>query len=652
MPTRAIFFTLVGLTTSAALYCYSGVLSENGWNVLEIISLVLFTVLFAWISQGFWTAMFGFVVSIFQASRRRHDVDFSTIGDHALGKTAIVMPVYNEDPSRVIAGLRATIRSLCATERSAAFDVFVLSDTRNTHRWLEEEKAWLWLSNECPDVGVFYRRRPENKSRKSGNISDFCQRWGASYDYMIVLDADSIMDGETLVELVRRMDADPELGILQVPPKPVNRLSLFARLQQFAASVYGPVFIRGFSAWTGRDGNYWGHNAIIRIKPFMRYCDLPTLPGEAPLGGEILSHDFVEAALMSRAGFKVELAVDLDGSYEECPTTLVDYAIRDQRWCQGNLQHGRLLVCEGFRPMSRLHFAMGVLSYIAAPLWVMFIATSLGSMAVESGRLSVASQSVAWGLFAVSMAMLMFPKIAGFLIALPSASKSGNRFLGGIRLAFSVIVETCLSILLAPVMALFHSQFVVASLAGHSVRWDTQQRDETGVSWRIAVKQFLPHTMLGAIVIGSVLLVAPSLAWWFVLGFGGLLVSIPVAVVSSSVVVGRLLKSWRLLEIPEEVDPPAVLKEYRVALEQAKETLQQSADRQLFGKIVGDKNEVDLHTHILKETGAVVSASNDDVESLLTIARSNGVDAIPEDKQGVFLADDQALLKLHRLVRN
>ncbi len=259
-------------------------------------------------------------------------------------------------------------RTLLDLDDPAGFEFFILSDTRDSEIAAEEERLWsLAIDAEMKRSQFFTVDEPKNVGRKAGNLEDFCQRWGAHYKYMVVLDADSLMDASTLQSMVQRMEADSKLGILQVPPRPINRNTWFARLQQFAASVYGPIFTEGLDAWADGQSNYWGHNAIIRVAPFAQHCGLPLLPGKAPLGGEILSHDFVEAALMLRSGWRVQLASDLDGSYEECPTNLLDYAIRDQRWCQGNLQHARLIVSEGFHPTSRFHMAMGVLAYLASP---------------------------------------------------------------------------------------------------------------------------------------------------------------------------------------------------------------------------------------------------------------------------------------------
>ncbi len=370
--------TLLGTALGTALFCR--VIARDGFAVIDVALAVLFAVLFLSVVFSFWTATFGLVASLRRSRRGSllppavHTPRDLSRPAQDLPPTAIVMPIYNEEPREVFANLRAIAQSLEATGACAAFSIFVLSDTTDPDVWLDEERTWAKLVAQVPGpCRFFYRHRPKNVSRKAGNIADFCRHWGEHYKYMIVLDADSVMAGETLVELVRRMERDPQIGILQAPPKPVGRQSLFARMQQFAAHMYGPVFLEGFALWSQCDGNYWGHNAIIRIRPFMQHCELPILPGDGPLSGEILSHDFVEAALMRRAGWKVCMAHDLGQSYEACPTTILDFAQRDQRWCQGNLQHIRLLLAEGLHPASRLHFGMGAMSYLASPLWLLFL---------------------------------------------------------------------------------------------------------------------------------------------------------------------------------------------------------------------------------------------------------------------------------------
>ncbi len=374
---RIILTLLTAATTVAAVWVFVELFAADGFSVLDGVLTALFVILFIWISLSFWTATMGFIQCV-----RKYDPhavikvrSYVAPNRGPLPRTALLMPVYNEDSTRTFAGLAAIHESLRATGEGHQFDIFVLSDTTDPDKWIAEEQAWARFKASVEGAGgqVFYRRRHRNLHRKSGNIADWCRRWGAHYRYFLILDADSVMAGSTLVEMVRRMEDDDRIGILQAPPMPVNRGSLFARCQQFAASVYGEIFTTGFALWTAVDGNYYGHNAIIRTEAFINYCGLPDLPGKAPLGGEILSHDFVEAALIRRAGYKVQIAHDLPGSYEECPTTLIDFAKRDQRWCQGNLQHLRLVFAYGFHPISRIHLGMGAMSYLSSPLWLLFM---------------------------------------------------------------------------------------------------------------------------------------------------------------------------------------------------------------------------------------------------------------------------------------
>ncbi len=417
------------------------------------------------------------------------------------------MPIYNEEPHRVFAGIQAIYESVQATGEGAAFDFFILSDTTDPDIWLAEELAWAELNQAIGGAGrVFYRHRAKNVGRNSGNIADFCKRWGAAYQHMIVLDADSVMSGETIREMARRMERDEKLGILQVPPAPVNRSSLFARCQQFAARVYGPTFLEGFAWWTGTDGNYWGHNAIIRVEAFTRCCGLPKLSGSGPLGGEILSHDFVEAALMHRAGFKVCLAHDLEGSYEECPPTLIHHAQRDQRWCQGNLQHLRLVFASALRPISRVHLGMGVMSYLSSPLWMLSLILSFLSVAlprsteVQPGNATASGGSLPGGglLFAVTMALLLLPKVWSYIVLVRQPARAAE-YGGPLRVAAGVLIETLVSILVAPIMMAFHSEFVCSTFLGRHVPWNAQERGEQGQRFSTAFWAHWKQTAVGIV---------------------------------------------------------------------------------------------------------------------------------------------------------
>jgi membrane glycosyltransferase len=382
---RVVLLTLMLAQTGIATYFMSRVLPYRGMTPLEMAMLALFAILYCWVSAGFWTAMTGFLVLVrgdrFIISRRG---DAGKPIDPA-ARTAIIMPICNEDVPRVFAGLRATYESLAKTGQLDRFDFFILSDSSESEVCIAEAASWAQLCRDVDGFGrIFYRRRRRRVKRKSGNIDDFCRRWGRNYRYMTVLDADSVMSGDCLTALVQLMEANPGAGIIQTAPRAAGRDTLYARIQQFSTRVYGPLFTAGLHYWQLGESHYWGHNAIIRMAPFIRHCALAPLPGRGSLAGEILSHDFVEAALMRRAGWAVWIAYDLDGSYEEMPPNLLDELKRDRRWCHGNLMNFRLFAARGMHPVHRAVFVTGVMAYLSAPLWCLFLALSTGMLAVHA----------------------------------------------------------------------------------------------------------------------------------------------------------------------------------------------------------------------------------------------------------------------------
>jgi membrane glycosyltransferase len=633
--------TTIASTVPAAVHFWR-IAGGGALPVANVLLTTLFAVLFAWTAFSFWSATLGLIVLWRRARRPMPPAPRSR---EPLPVTAVVMPVYNEDTASVFANIRACVEEADSVGAGKAFHFFVLSDTTDPDIWLAEERAWAALAGSLPpSARVFYRHRAENRSRKAGNIAEFCTRWGGGYRYMIVLDADSVMAGATMVEMVRRMERDPQLGILQVPPTPVDRHSLFARMQQFASRVYGPVFLEGFAQWSQCDGNYWGHNAILRVEPFMKHCELPVLPGDGPLGGEILSHDFVEAALMRRAGYKVCLAHDLDGSYEQCPPTLSAFAQRDQRWCQGNLQHLRLLLAEGFHPLSRLHLGMGVLSYVASPLWLLFLVLTFVAASLRAPE----SHAFAYGgalLFGVSMLMLLLPKLWG-AIAWQCLRRSAGCDAAHDSLIAGVLLETLLSILIAPNMMLFHSWFVFSTFIGHKVKWNVQQRDERGVSLGEAWQAHRGPLFIG---VGAGVLIAwaaPQLLPWFLPILVGLWLAIPLAVVLGSVRLGRSLESAGVLAIPEERNPPAVLRRRAAALDEV-----HGDERDLFAAAVPDPAYYALHAGILRATQSEVPMSADAVREAQRRAAAHGLASFDKQLRRNVLRDHDALAAIHKTAR-
>ena len=571
---RVLFFGLTFLTSLSASALMADILRTNGFTPWEKASLIVFFVLVTWITGAFWTAVAGFIVQLIgRDSAVIHSSDGA--GKPLKGRTAVVMPIYNEDTTRVFAGLDVIWSSLVKQPEQAAFDLFVLSDTRKPEIGAAEEVAWARLVERHNAQGrIFYRRRKENLQRKAGNIADFVRSWGGAYDYAVVLDADSIMSGHALVTLAQSMDAHPEAGIIQALPTPAGRETLFARLIQFAARLNSLMLASGLAFWQLGEGNYWGHNAILRLREFAAYCDLPRLPGKPPLGGEILSHDFVEAAFMRRAGFKVWLLTDLGGSFEEVPSNVPDFAARDRRWAQGNLQHLGLLPARGLHWISRLHLITGVLSYSTSPLWL--AALLLSSIVVCLDAINgyqyfpTGSYSLfpTWPqyrdneiviLLAGTLGVLLMPKILGATLALLNG-KLRRSFGGGVRLLISLVVEQVFSTLLAPSMMLFHTSFVVTTLAGHPVAWNAQDRGDRGITFGEALSRHKWHVAIGLVWGGVILAIAPRYIWWMSPILGGLLLSVPLTMLTSLSSAGIWMRKRGLLLTPEETDTPPELK--------------------------------------------------------------------------------------------
>jgi membrane glycosyltransferase len=542
------------------------VVAVGGVTVLEWALLILFALNFSWIALAFSSACLGFA-SLLRARRPGLRAP-ETLG----ARTAVIMPIYNEAPSRVFGSVAAMIDDVRRTGLIGHFDFFFLSDTTDADIWVAEERAFLVLRAELPDdVRLYYRHRLKNTARKAGNIADFVSRWGASYAHMLVLDADSVMTGQSIVGLADAMENDPDAGIIQTLPLIINRNTLFARLQQFAARIYGTIIAEGLRLWMGRDGNYWGHNAIIRTKAFADHCGMPDLKGKPPFGGHVLSHDFVEAALIRRAGYAVYMVPGLVGSYEESPPSLIDLAARDRRWCQGNLQHSRIIGAKGFHWATRQHFATGIASYVASPLWMFQLLVGI-TIVLQANFIrpeyftSEFTLFPAWprfdaerslALFAATMLILLAPKIFGLIIALVRSDE--RRACGGaIRLTISFVVEVIMSALLAPIMMLIQSGAVFQILLGRDTGWKPQRRDDGSIPFMDIVRRHRSHVLMGAIAGVSAFLIATSLAAWMSPTILGLLLAIQISWASGQLSIGLWLKRRGILLTPEESAPPPI----------------------------------------------------------------------------------------------
>jgi len=560
------------------------ILPQEGGTWAERALLLLFGLLFGWISAGFWTGLMGAWVLL------RDHAPHSLL--HALKdarpdpgrprpRTAIIMPICNEHVPTVFGGLRATYESLARSGSLDGYDFFILSDTNQPDIRAAEQAAWSDLVSDLEaaqppgsgPVRLHYRWRTLRTKRKAGNVADFARRWGGAYRYMIVLDADSVMTGDCMRKLVALMEAHPRAGIIQTAPRACGHDTLHARVLQFSARLYGPLFTAGMQFWQLGESHYWGHNAILRMAPFLAHCGLAPLPGHGSLSGEVLSHDFVEASLMRRAGWKVWIVHDLPGSYEQVPPNLLAELQRDRRWCHGNLQNSRLLFEPRLHAVHRSVFLTGVLAYASAPLWLGFLLLSTLLFTRHAHEVPIyflepyqmfpiwpsANLKLILTLFGLTGVLLLAPKAFSLLVTL--IQRRSGRFGGVLPMFASAFLEFLHSLLLAPVRMLFHTQFFIAALTGWRLDWKSPPRNDASTSWGEAWRRHGLHTLLAVLWIAAIRASGAPFPIWLSPIIVGLLSGAPLSVWGSRATIGRRFRRAGLLLVPEELDVPEVLAE-------------------------------------------------------------------------------------------
>lgn len=656
---RVIFFSIALVLASLPTLLFADFLWRTEIDGPKIALIVLFAMLAGNIAWGATHAICGFADRRLGRSKTILDsLEGVDLGDLELPAVAVALPVYNEDPQRVFAGLRAMYESLMKTGKGDAFDFFILSDSNQSERWVEEEERWATL---CRDLNAFgrinYRRREVNTDKKAGNILEFCQDWGKRYRYMITLDADSVMEGEDLVRLAQLMEVNPQVGICQTAPRVVFGESLWGRMQQFSNRFYGPVFMAGLEFWQQGDGNYWGHNAIIRMAAFMEHCALPDLPGREPFGGKILSHDFVEAALMRRAGYEVWLAGTIEGSYEEGPQDMIEHAKRDRRWCQGNLQHFWLLCSPGLLPASRIHLANGIFGYASSLLWLAFLAlgaiVAFNRIRSQLSLLPTTGFANFWDLTilqhgalvaVITLGLLFVPKALGWLDVISSRARR-SRY-GGLRKATaSVMLEFVLSVLVAPVFMLYHSRFVVMTALGKGVTWKAQKREAgSGLSLGSAMRAHWGHSLTGVVAAALGYGISDAFFAWLCPVWFGLLVSPITSYVMSKPQAGSWLRRRRVLLTPEEVTMPPTLRAVQYHLGRERAALEeQPADSASFVRAA-----VNPYLNAIRITleGTEDRASDADL-ALVHRALSYGAEALTAEERLRILRSRRLMGEIH-----
>ncbi|WP_112321100.1 glucans biosynthesis glucosyltransferase MdoH [Oceanibium sediminis] len=521
-----VFGVALAITLALGLVMYDWFMHDG---LIWVEAAILLCGMFAafWIALSVATALLGLVPCRTAAAPMGDPLDI-----------AIVQPIYGEPIGNVLGNTLPLLSALAGGRHRYTF--YVLSDTRDPSAVRAEHRAVARVAALRPDLAIHYRHRPENTRFKAGNLADWVTRWGAAHDAMLVLDADSVMSPGTVTLMADRMAGSARLGLVQSIPRLIGARSIFARAQAFANTVYGTTLSRGLGLWSGSTANYWGHNALIRTRAFAAAAGLPDLPGRRPFGGVILSHDFVEAALLRRAGWQISFAPEATGSFEGTPETVLAHALRDRRWCQGNLQHLRLLGTRGLHPLSRMHMFQGAMAYLSALVWfALMILWVLAGRGAGDGAIRYFSDAnplfPTWPemdmvsrilIVALIYGMLIAPKVLGalaFWAGDPTLRSAG----GPLRFVASALSELVLSVMLAPMMMIQHMIAVLRTLSGVDTGWAPAggaerhgplallrfHAVETGLGLAMCVLFALDALTLWLLPIGILLALAPLLSW-------------------------------------------------------------------------------------------------------------------------------------------
>lgn len=554
MRLRRIVFAGLVLSTMAGLACFLWiVLDRSGWNWPKIGFFLAYLPTMPWTAICFWNAVIGFALMHGTRDPLRivNPLAADVPDDPITSRTAILLAIRHEAIEPVEARLLVLSAELARTGFAGQFDLFVLSDSARADSIAAEAAMIERLKRD--GIALTYRRRDRNDGFKAGNIRDFCERWGDGYEFMLPLDADSLMSGDAILRLVRVMQRYPKLGILQSLVVGLPAESFFTRAFQFGMRQGMRCYTLGGAWWQGDCGPYWGHNALIRVAPFTSECDLPILPGPPPLGGHILSHDQVEAVLMRRAGYEVRVLPVEGGSWEENPPGLPDFIKRDLRWCQGNMQYWRLLSMPGLKSMSRIQLSLAIQMYLGAPAWVAMILFGAAETLVPSSGGSY-PLDLGLGFFALTLAMTFTPKLTGVLDILVTPSER-RAYGGAFRVIAGALTEFVFSTLLGPAVNVAESIFMLGLLRGHRIIWEAQKRSGSAVSWAEAARGLWPQTLFGIGLLALFAIAAPGVLPWVSPLLASLLLAIPFTVLTAAPGTGRIAQALHLCAIPDELRP-------------------------------------------------------------------------------------------------
>jgi len=559
---RVLFAVLFAVTMIGALALAALALTPGGFGIVDITLLALFAITLPWMVAGFWNAVIGFLIvrlaadpiaAVMPAAARIR-------GDEpVMASTAILLCIRNELPERMIRNLEPMLAGLDIAGCGERFNLYVLSDTNDAKIAGDEEACFAAFASRWRDrVAITYRRRTVNTGYKAGNIREFCERWGGKHDFAVTLDADSFMTADAVLRLVRIMQADPKLGILQGLIVGLPSTSAFARVFQFGMRLGMRSYTIGSAWWQGDCGPYWGHNAALRLKPFIAHCALPVLSRNGTEDRHILSHDQIEAVLMRAAGYDVRVLPQEDLGWEENPPTLLEFIRRDLRWCQGNMQYWRFLSLPGLKPVSRYQLALAILMFIGSPAWIGLLVLGTLALAFSDTPASFIRADAGMALLVCVLVMWFSPKIASAIDILLRPEL--RRAFGGTGLfIINYVIETVYSILLCPILWFGHTIFLTGLLFGHEIGWIGQTRDDHAVPFTLALHNLWPHTLLGCAALVLLAVTQPAAIPYALFLAAGPALAIPFAMMTAWPLLGSFAARVGIGRLPEETARPAVL---------------------------------------------------------------------------------------------
>lgn len=493
-------------------------------------------------------------------------------------RIAVIVPVYHEDIRRVSAAIAAMVEDLEMHAERKHFDFLILSDSRKIDVVSQEMFAAEKLKDMYPETNFIYRHRIYNGEAKLGNISDFIKRFSPNYKFMMMLDADSIVPGKSMIDMARIMEGSERIGIVQANLSMVMRNTLYARISKFISSFSLTIgFFGQYYFYMGKS-YYYGHNAMIRTAAFAEHCALPILKKKGPWSaGRPLSHDYVEAALLDGAGYEIWSLPQIP-SFEELPTNFIDDFQRENRWMYGSMTYLRVFLLDRLDFLYKTRLFTSAINYFN-PLfgWLFLIMGLYGLVYIfDHPMKSYYLMKKFEPILLFSLFFLVFSIFAkGGVSVLYFYKKKELYLYGGIsKIIISYFAYVIYNMLVAPMYMCQLSKMLLFWVSGRKIQWGEQNREDRGLTWGEAISQVGWMSVIGVFItyiviynvfshdtlaVQKILHISKfSLMFWYFPLLGGLLIA-PIIVRLTSQE-NSAIKSMSWFKSPQEVETHFVIR--------------------------------------------------------------------------------------------